>query len=93
MIQTKIEMNQEGNFILMVADTEEETIKISAPFFNRKNAEKLEKIVLEEEGEICEMCRGTGEIDCMEAVYYGEPHMAMVGSRICECKLEEEFQE
>lgn len=92
MILTKIEMLDPNKFILIVADTEEETIKTSSPFFNRRNAERLEKIVLED-GDICEMCGGTGEVDCMENVYPNEPHMAMVGSRKCECQIKEEEPE
>lgn len=88
MILTKIEMLDPNKFILIVANIEEETVKISSPFFNKRNAERLEKIVLENDGDICEMCNGTGEIDCMESVYPNEPHMAMVGSRTCECQLE-----
>lgn len=38
--------------------------------------------------DVCEMCDGTGEVSCMEAVYPGEPHMADVGTQTCECKLE-----
>jgi hypothetical protein len=36
--------------------------------------------------EKCEYCGGTGELDCMDAVYPGEPHMAMVGTRKCVCQ-------
>lgn len=87
MISTKIEMLDTNKFILIVADTEEETIKISSPFFSRRNAERLEKIVLENDGDVCEMCGGSGEVDCMESVYPNEPHMAMVGIQKCsECQ-------
>lgn len=35
----------------------------------------------------CKLCNDTGEVDCMDYVYPGEPHMAMVGTRKCECRL------
>lgn len=43
-----------------------------------------------EKEDICPDCDGTGEVDCMETVYPGEPHMAMVGSRKCDCQINED---
>lgn len=36
------------------------------------------------------ICDGSGEVSCMDTVWPGEPHMADVGTRKCECRLEEE---
>lgn len=40
--------------------------------------------------EECDICGGTGEVTTMEPVYAGEPHTAPVGSRRCECTIDEE---
>ena len=39
----------------------------------------------------CELCKDTGEVDCIEAVYSGESHMAMIGSQKCECEFNNEI--
>ncbi len=39
---------------------------------------------------VCEYCGGTGEVDSMEQVYAGEPHMAPIGTRKCICQVEAE---
>lgn len=41
----------------------------------------------------CETCLGTGEVDEMEAVYPGEPHMAPIGTGRCPdcCSYEDDF--
>lgn len=41
----------------------------------------------EEVEEVCSICHDTGEVACMESVYPGEPHMADVGTRECECRI------
>lgn len=41
----------------------------------------------------CQICQDTGEVDCMDSVYPGEPHMAMVGTRKCECRLSDNDDE
>ncbi len=53
---------------------------------------RLRKVVTLEE-EVCEHCGGTGEVSVTESVYPGEPHMAMVGTRTCECSIREEEPE
>jgi hypothetical protein len=39
---------------------------------------------------VCPICGGDGEVTTMEPVYSGEPHMAPIGTRKCECQLIEE---
>lgn len=42
----------------------------------------------DEESEVCETCGGTGEVDRMEAVYPGEPHMASIDTQPCpDCSI------
>jgi hypothetical protein len=36
------------------------------------------------------LCDGSGEIDCMDTVFAGEPHTALIGSRRCEHLSEED---
>lgn len=45
---------------------------------------------LVEDEAVCVFCLGTGEVTVVEPVYAGEPHMASVGTRKCECQLIEE---
>ncbi len=45
------------------------------------------------EEEICEECGGTGEVDVIEPVYPGEPHMADVGTRPCVCQIKDEDEQ
>lgn len=33
----------------------------------------------------CEFCGGTGEVETMDYVYRGEPHMAPIGVQDCIC--------
>lgn len=33
---------------------------------------------------LCEECNGFGEVNTMESVYPGEPHMAPIGSEVCD---------
>jgi hypothetical protein len=40
-------------------------------------------------GRVCAFCRGTGEVEVMERVHAGEPHMAPTGTAVCECKLQD----
>lgn len=47
---------------------------------------------IEEDSGVCPICGGSGEVSIMEAVYPGEPHMAYIGTRQCECQLIEEDQ-
>lgn len=54
--------------------------------------EEMENI-LGEEDEVCEICGGTGEIDTMEAVWPGEPHMAPIGTRKCVCQIRDDDDE
>lgn len=37
---------------------------------------------------VCEFCGGSGEVETMEYVYPGEPHMAPIGTQKCVCKVE-----
>ncbi len=37
--------------------------------------------------EECEYCGGSGVVSVMEPVDSGEPHMAPIGERVCECQL------
>lgn len=46
---------------------------------------EIEKL-LEDSGQICGHCGGTGEVTVDEQVYPGEPHMAPIGTRTCVCK-------
>lgn len=39
--------------------------------------------------EVCEFCRGTGEVDRMEQVYPNEPHYAPTGTEKCICTFHE----
>lgn len=39
-----------------------------------------------EQSEVCQYCEGEGEVPCMDYVYAGEPHMAMVGTQKCICR-------
>ena len=43
--------------------------------------------------EPCSVCGGTGEVEVMERVYPGEPHIAPIGSQKCMCILKEPFIE
>jgi len=45
---------------------------------------------VEEDNIPCPICGGYGEVTTMESVYSGEPHMAAIGTRPCECQLIEE---
>jgi hypothetical protein len=45
---------------------------------------------LPKDEEVCDICGGTGEVDVMGFVWPGEPHMAPIDSRICDCKIDEE---
>jgi hypothetical protein len=45
----------------------------------------------EKEAYFCNICLDTGEVDCMDYVYPNEPHMANVGTRMCVCRLEEDY--
>lgn len=45
---------------------------------------------VEEDNTPCPICGGDGEVTVMEPVYQGEPHMAAIGTRPCECQLIEE---
>ena len=48
----------------------------------------------DEIGAICESCQGTGEVQKMEPVYPGEPHMAAIGTEKCICQLSsDEYEE
>lgn len=38
---------------------------------------------------ICEHCHGEGVVTSMGFVYAGEPHMAPIEERVCECQLSE----
>ncbi len=37
--------------------------------------------------EVCAHCFGIGEVEVMERVYPGEPHMAPIGTQLCLCKV------
>lgn len=44
----------------------------------------------------CETCQDTGEVDAMESVYPGEPHMANIGTDRCpdcNCPDEDDYDE
>lgn len=60
---------------------------------------KLVRIAQSEVEEVCEFCGGINgeheELDSMEQVYAGEPHMAPIGSRPCPNSLpdnEEDYE-
>lgn len=36
--------------------------------------------------DVCEDCRGTGEVTTMEQVYPNEPHTAPIGTEKCHCQ-------
>lgn len=57
--------------------------KLNSWYKHRSNKER----VVEKEYD-CEDCEDTGEVSCMESVYPGEPHMAMVGTEMCHCRRE-----
>lgn len=43
------------------------------------------------EMDICDMCGGTGEVESMDDVYAGEPHVAPIGMISCpECRFRNE---
>lgn len=48
-------------------------------FLARVKPEKLIDNTIEK----CQTCGGTGEVDTMEQVYPGEPHMAPIGTGKC----------
>jgi len=79
-----------GTFHVIVADTEKEIVS-SRPFFSIFSAQKFANACLMD-SDVCEECNGTGEVDCMDYVYAGEPHMAMVGTRKCVCQSNNDEQ-
>ena len=81
----------ERKFAVVVADTDAEVIGAST-FFYLENAKKFAQACMLNEDDVCEHCGGTGEVDCMDFVYSGEPHMAMVGSQKCICQIDEDEQ-
>lgn len=57
------------------------------------NFVRICKEIDEEQAEVCEFCEGEGEVPCMEYVYAGEPHQAMIGTQKCICQVREDFEE
>lgn len=46
-----------------------------------------------EDIEVCEHCKGTGEVSTSEQVYPGEAHTANIGTEKCICQLPSEYDE
>lgn len=49
-----------------------------------KIQELIDKGIIEED--VCEFCQGTGEVEKVEPVYQGEPHMAATDTQKCVCQ-------
>jgi len=74
-------------FFASIADDEKETIKTHV-FFTPEEVQSWFKENVEQHVN-CDVCQDTGEIECMETVYAGEPHQAMVGTRKCLCQIDD----
>jgi len=78
-------------YAVVVADTEKEMIGCSE-YFSLQGAKDFAQACMLNDEDVCEHCGGDGEVACMDYVYDGEPHMAMVGSQKCICQIDEDEQ-
>lgn len=62
---------------------------VGQDFVYHITATEMEKYLVDSE-QMCGKCHDTGEVDTMESIYPGEPHMGPVGSRPCDCRIKED---
>lgn len=70
-------------------DTQEDIYNELVSEGYKTEAEEIKKEFNSIEKE-CEFCGGTGEVDSWGAVYQGEPHMALIGTKKCVCQFKDE---